>query len=188
MGAPGSGKGSQAEILSAQLGIPAISTGDLFRQHVRDRTPLGLEVGEILRRGEYVPDSITNQMVHERIARADALDGFVLDGYPRTPDQVRVLDSMLAEFAATIDAVVFLVVPATSLVPRLLARGEADGRTDDTEDSIRHRLSVFESTTAPLLDLYHQRALAAEIDGLGTFTEVSERIMQALSERVTRSR
>jgi len=182
MGAPGAGKGSQAGFMSDRLGIPAISTGDLFRHHVRERTPLGMQVEEIMRSGDYVPDSITNEIVRDRLDREDARDGFILDGYPRTPDQVGELDTMLAIPQTSIDAVIHLVVPDDALIPRLMARGAAEGRADDTADSIRHRLSVFESVTAPILAVYRRRNLLMEVHGLGTVREVSDRILRELAD------
>jgi len=181
VGAPGAGKGSQAALLSARLGIPAISTGDIFRAHVRDRTPLGIQVQAIMQAGDYVPDSITNYLVRERLAEPDTRRGFILDGYPRTPDQVEHLDAALP---TGLDSVIHLVVDAAELVPRLLGRGSSDGRADDTPDAIRHRLAIYESVTEPILALYRARGLVVTVDGIGTQAEVSDRIHDALSARV----
>lgn len=178
VGAPGAGKGSQAALLSQRLGIPAVSTGDLFRAHVRNRTPLGLRVEEILSAGDYVPDSVTNDMVRERLGEPDTSEGFILDGYPRTPQQVEELDTIVP---AGVDAVIHLVVHADELIPRLTRRGSAEGRADDNPESIRHRLAVYESVTAPILAIYRERGLVLAIDGLGTQDEVSERILEALA-------
>lgn len=187
MGAPGAGKGSQAAVLSERLGIPAISTGDIFRTNVREGTYLGLQVTEILRAGDYVPDALTNEMVRARLTEPDARDGFILDGYPRTPHQVIELDRILAVTNVSIDAVIHLVVPAEQLIERLTSRGAEEGRSDDTAEAIRHRLSVFESVTAPILTIYSQRDLMVTVPGTGTPAEVGERLLWVISEEVARS-
>ncbi len=183
VGAPGAGKGSQAARVSASLGIPAISTGDIFRANVRDRTELGIRVEEILRAGDYVPDSITNAMVRDRLSAKDVVAGFILDGYPRTADQAAELDDLLASQGVELDVVLHLVVPVEQLVPRLLHRAHQDGRNDDTSDAIRHRLSVYESVTAPIVSLYAQRGILHVIDGVGPQEEVADRIAAALEAR-----
>ncbi|WP_370195028.1 adenylate kinase [Nocardioides sp.] len=180
MGPPGAGKCTQAAVVAEKYGIPAISTGDIFRANVGEGTPLGLEAKRYMDAGEYVPDSVTNNMVRDRLAQPDAEPGFLLDGYPRTLAQVEELDGMLAASGASLDAVVVLTVDSEELVQRLLKRAETSGRSDDTEEVIRHRQDVYTEQTAPLIDVYRDRGLLLEVDGLGEVTEVSERILTAL--------
>ena len=180
MGPPGAGKGTQASVVAAKFGIPAISTGDIFRANVGQGTPLGLEAKKFMDAGEYVPDSVTNEMVRNRIAEPDAAPGFLLDGYPRTLAQVEELDGMLTATGDTLDAVVVLTVDTDELVARLLKRAETSGRSDDTEDVIRHRQDVYTEQTAPLIEVYRERGLLLEVDGLGEVDEVSARILAAL--------
>ena len=180
MGPPGAGKGTQAAVVAEKYGIPAISTGDIFRANVGEGTPLGLEAKRYMDAGEYVPDSVTNNMVRDRLAQPDAEPGFLLDGYPRTLAQVEELDGMLAASGASLDAVVVLTVDSEELVQRLLKRAETSGRSDDTEEVIRHRQDVYTEQTAPLIDVYRERGLLLEVDGLGEVPEVSERIFAVL--------
>ena len=179
MGPPGAGKGTQAAVVAEKFGIPAISTGDIFRANVGEGTPLGLEAKRYMDAGEYVPDSVTNNMVRDRLSQPDAEPGFLLDGYPRTLAQVEELDGMLSD-GASLDAVVVLTVDSEELVQRLLKRAETSGRSDDTEEVIRHRQDVYTEQTAPLIDVYRERGLLLEVDGLGEVSEVSERILSAL--------
>lgn len=181
MGPPGAGKGTQAAIVSAQLGIPHVSTGDIFRANVSEGTPLGVEAKRYMDAGDYVPDSITNAMVHDRLAEPDAAKGFVLDGYPRTLSQVGELDAMLAEAADGLDRVIELTVDREEVVARLRARAVEQGRTDDTEDVIRRRQELYAEETAPLVQVYAQRGLLAQVDGLGPVEAVTARILQALA-------
>jgi adenylate kinase len=180
MGPPGAGKGTQAKVIAERLGIPAISTGDIFRANVSRQTPLGVEAKRYMDAGDYVPDEITNAMVRGRIAEADAESGFLLDGYPRTVAQVEELDSMLASAGAALDAVVVLTVDQEELVARLLKRAELEGRADDTEDVIRRRQEVFAEQTAPLIEVYADRGLLREVDGMGAVDVVSARVFAAL--------
>ena len=180
MGPPGAGKGTQAAVVAGKFGIPAISTGDIFRANVGEGTPLGLEAKKFMDAGEYVPDSVTNEMVRNRIAEPDAAPGFLLDGYPRTLAQVEELDGMLAATGDSLDAVVVLTVDTDELVARLLKRAETSGRSDDTEEVIRHRQDVYTEQTAPLIDVYRERGLLLEVDGLGEVDEVTARILSAL--------
>jgi len=182
MGPPGAGKGTQAKVVSGRLGIPAVSTGDIFRANVSEGTPLGVEAKRYMDAGDYVPDEVTNGMVRDRLAQADATDGFLLDGYPRTVAQVEELDSMLADAGTSLDAVVVLTVDDEELIQRLLHRAETEGRTDDTEDVIRHRQEVYNQQTAPLLAVYADRGMLVEVDGMGAVDEVSERIFSALEK------
>jgi adenylate kinase len=183
IGPPGSGKGTQAALLAQAYDVPAISTGDIFRAHIRDETELGLRVKSIIASGEYVPDSLTNELIRDRLSQADAQSGFLLDGYPRTNDQVNELDDILAAQDKSLDAVVLLVADSDELVRRLLKRAEEQGRADDTEEVIRHRQNVYLEQTKPLIDIYSSRSIVVEIDGLGQVGEVSERILNALTAR-----
>lgn len=179
MGPPGAGKGTQAKVIAERLGIPAISTGDIFRANVSQQTPLGVEAKRYMDAGDYVPDEITNAMVRSRIAEPDAAPGFLLDGYPRTVAQVEELDSMLAG-NHSIDAVVVLTVDQDEVVQRLLKRAEIEGRADDTEDVIRRRQEIYTEQTAPLIEVYAGRDLLVEVDGMGSVDEVSARVLAAL--------
>lgn len=183
IGAPGAGKGTQAEKLSEAFGIPAISTGDIFRYNVKNETDLGKLAKAFMDRGEYVPDSLTNDLVRDRLSQADAAAGFLLDGYPRTGDQVVELDSILAANGTALDVVVQLVADTDEVVRRLLNRAVEQGRADDTEDVIRRRLEVYEDQTAPLISVYAARGLVVSIDGLGEVDQVTNRILEALSAR-----
>lgn len=183
IGAPGAGKGTQAEQLAATFGIPAISTGDIFRYNVKNETELGKQAKAFMDRGEYVPDSLTNDLVRDRLSQTDAKDGFLLDGYPRTGDQVVELDNILAAAGTQLDVVVLLTADTDEVVRRLLNRALEQGRADDTEDVIRRRLEVYEEQTAPLINIYAARDLVVTIDGLGEVNEVTGRILAALAAR-----
>ncbi|MEO5652174.1 MAG: adenylate kinase [Marmoricola sp.] len=180
MGPPGAGKGTQAKFVADRFGIPAISTGDIFRANVTDGTDLGRKAKEFMDAGEYVPDEVTNLMVRNRIDEADATPGFLLDGYPRTVAQVEELDGMIKFTGHTLDAVVVLTVDGEELVQRLLQRAETDGRADDTEDVIRRRQEVYAEQTEPLIEVYRDRGLLIEVDGVGDVDEVTGRIFDAL--------
>lgn len=177
VGPPGAGKGTQAVALSERLGVPHISTGDLFREHVNEQSPLGREAKRYLDSGELVPDSVTNEMVRERLDAPDAKAGFLLDGFPRNTAQADVLADILAGNNTAVDAVIQLDVSEDELVDRLLARG----RSDDTEDVIRRRQQVYESETAPLLEYYADRRVT--VSGIGSVDEVAARVMDALHAR-----
>lgn len=174
VGPPGAGKGTQAVVLSERLGVPHISTGELFRAHAERATELGLEAKSYMDRGDLVPDEVTNEMVHQRLGDADASRGFVLDGFPRTVAQADVLKSYLAEQGAELDAVLEFQVPEEVVLERLLARG----RADDSADVIHNRFQVYRSETAPLLDYYGDRLL--QVDAVGTVDEVTDRALKAL--------
>ncbi|GAA3581708.1 adenylate kinase [Klugiella xanthotipulae] len=180
VGPPGAGKGTQAAILADRLGIPAISTGDIFRSNISAGTELGLQVQSIVSSGGYVPDSLTNAIVEDRLGQEDALEGFLLDGYPRTPEQVVELDRILSATSSRLDAVVLLEADADEVVARLLKRAQEQGRADDTEDVIRHRQDVYQEQTAPLIETYDARNLVVRVNGLGTVEEVSGRIASVL--------
>jgi len=181
LGPPGAGKGTQAARICERLGIPAISTGDIFRANVAGGTELGRQAKQYMDAGEYVPDSVTNAMVADRLAADDAADGFLLDGYPRTEAQVHELDSMLAAADLSLDVVLEITADAEVVVQRLLGRAAEQGRTDDTEPVIRRRLEVYAEQTAPLAALYEQRGLLVRADGVGALDEVTDRIMNALA-------
>jgi adenylate kinase len=182
MGPPGAGKGTQAKVVAERLSIPAISTGDIFRQNVTDETELGVEAKRYMDAGDYVPDEVTNAMVHDRITDSDAADGFLLDGYPRTVAQVAELDSMLEASGHTLDAVVVLTVDRDEVVDRLVRRAQAEGRSDDTEEVMRHRQEVYAAQTAPLIDAYADRGLLLRVDGMGAVDDVTARVFDALEQ------
>lgn len=183
IGPPGAGKGTQASLLAEYYGVPAISTGDIFRENVKRETPLGREAKGFMDRGEYVPDSLTNALVKDRLGQPDAQKGFLLDGYPRTIDQVHQLDSFLDEMNKRLDVVVQLTADVDELVRRLAKRAQDQGRTDDTPEVIRRRQEVYEEQTAPLIDVYVSRSLVAKINGLGEINKVTGRIIEALEAR-----
>lgn len=180
VGPPGAGKGTQATRLAAHYGVPTISTGDIFRSNIDRRTPLGVQVKEILDTGGYVADEITNVMVRGRLAEDDAAAGFLLDGYPRTKAQVDELDAILAESGLALDAVAELVVDREEVVARLVLRAETDGRTDDSEEVIRKRQDLYHHETAPLIETYQQRGLVVQVNGLGEVDEVATRLVSAI--------
>lgn len=187
IGPPGAGKGTQAAALCEILEVPAISTGDIFRANVANKTELGLQAKVYLDAGRYVPDELTNAIVHDRLQEADASTGFLLDGYPRTTEQVDELDRILAADNNQLDAVVQLAADTDEVVARLLKRSAEQGRSDDNEDIIRRRLALYEEQTAPLIDVYAARGLVVVVDGLGPVDEVTERIVVALEgHRVSR--
>lgn len=183
VGPPGAGKGTQAARLTDRYGIPAIATGDIFRENIRNETALGIEVKAIVDAGDYVPDTLTNALVTSRLEQEDALDGFLLDGYPRTVDQISYLDQLLAGRGQALDAVILLVADKEEVVARLRKRAVEQGRTDDTEEAIRHRQDVFARETAPLIPVFRERGLLVEVDGLGDIDDVAERISVALDAR-----
>ena len=183
VGPPGAGKGTQSSRLLATFSIPAIATGDIFRKNIKDETPLGVEVKAIVDAGDYVPDSLTNALVKSRLEEQDAVDGFLLDGYPRTLEQVSYLDGLLEAKSRSLDAVIQLVADQEEVVARLRKRAIAQGRTDDTEEAIRHRQQVYSRETTPLIAVYRDRDLLIEVDGLGEIDDVSSRISEALSSR-----
>ena len=183
VGPPGAGKGTQSSRLLETFAIPAIATGDIFRKNIQDETPLGVEVKAIVDAGDYVPDSLTNALVKSRLEEDDAADGFLLDGYPRTLEQVSFLDRFLSAKSQSLDAVIQLVADQDEVVARLRKRAIAQGRTDDTEEAIRHRQQVYSRETTPLISVYGDRGLLIEVDGLGEIGDVSSRISNALSSR-----
>jgi adenylate kinase len=181
MGPPGAGKGTQASNIASHFGIPAVSTGDIFRGLQTASTPLAERVRGIMATGGYVDDETTNAIVAERLTASDCRDGFLLDGYPRTLGQVDTLDELLSTSGHRVDAVICLQADEDELIERLLRREREQGRTDDTEQTIRVRLAVYLQQTAPLVETYRNRGLLAEVDGLGEIELVSTRIYQSLS-------
>lgn len=184
VGPPGAGKGTQAKRLCAALGVPTISTGEIFRAHAAANDELGKLAASYTSRGELVPDSVTNRMVAARLDQPDVVDGFLLDGYPRTVDQVYALDEMLAERGIALDAVVELAANDDAVVSRLLGRAEIEGRADDTEEVIRHRIELYHGATQPLIDVYRGRGIVTRVDGMGSVDTVFAGIMEALRESI----
>jgi adenylate kinase len=180
VGPPGAGKGTQAEFIAEHFGIPKISTGDIFRYNVSTGTDLGRLAKKYMDAGDLVPDEVTNAMVRDRLAATP--DGFLLDGYPRTVAQVRELDAMLDAGGAQLDAVVLLTVDTEEVVSRLAKRASDEGRSDDTEEVIRHRQDVYLEQTAPLIEVYDGRGLLVRVDGMGAVEEVTSRVFKALDE------
>lgn len=180
MGPPGAGKGTQAVLLAERIGVPHISTGELFRAHVGQGTELGEQAQAFMNRGEYVPDAVTNAMVAERLAEADAAEGFLLDGYPRTVDQVHALNVMLERGKSQLDVSVELDCDEDELVGRLLDRAAKQGRADDTEEVIRNRMRVYHEQTEPLTDIYRSLGILKQVDGMGTIDQVAERLAESL--------
>ena len=181
LGPPGAGKGTQAARLAERLGVPAISTGDIFRSNIKNGTELGRRVQDITASGALVPDELTNELVRDRLAQGDAVDGFLLDGYPRNVAQVAALDEILAAAGTELDLAVELTVDPQVVVDRLTKRAQIEGRADDTEDVVRHRLDVYAEQTAPISRVYAARGLLVQVDGLGEVDEVTARLMAVLS-------
>ena len=174
LGPPGAGKGTQALLLSEKLGVPHISTGDLFRANISQQTSLGREAQKYMNAGNLVPSDVTNRMVEARVSEPDAVNGFVLDGYPRTVDQAEALEKILKESGRELDAVLCFVVPEDVVVERMLSRG----RADDNEGVIRNRLRVYRQETEPLLEHYDGQVVM--VDGVGQIEEVNARALRAL--------
>lgn len=178
LGPPGAGKGTQAARLAERLGVPAISTGDIFRANIKGGTELGQKVQAITASGALVPDELTNDLVRDRLAQDDVAEGFLLDGYPRNVAQVAALDEILGDRA--VDLAVEITADPDVVVGRLLKRAEIEGREDDTEDVIRHRLDVYAEQTAPISAVYAERGLLVQVDGIGEVDEVTERLLAAI--------
>ena len=188
LGPQGAGKGTQAKRVAAEYGIPHVSTGDMFRAAIASKSDLGTKVTEIIQAGNLVPDELTSAVVRERLSQTDAAHGFLLDGYPRNLGQVGDLDAFLAARGDELDAVIELVVPRDESIERLTLRAQEQGRTDDTEQVIANRLAIYERETAPILDVYRERGIALEIDGVGSLDEITDRVIAALEGRgLTRS-
>lgn len=177
VGPPGAGKGTQAKNVSEDLGITWISSGELFREAIRSGSEMGEMIASYIDNGNLVPDEVTDAMIKNHLEEIDPRHGFLLDGYPRTLSQVDALDSMLEAHDAPLDAVIELKIPDEEIVGRLLSRAQKEGRKDDTEDVIRHRIAVYHEKTEPLLKVYRDRDLLVGIDGLGTIDEVRNRLV-----------
>lgn len=184
MGPQGVGKGTQAALLATHYDIPAISTGDIFRYNIKNKTPLGLEALSYTDKGELVPDELTNTIVKDRLAMDDTVNGWILDGYPRNAAQVDALDAMLAELGQTLDAVVALEAGRDVLLERMAKRAKEQGRSDDTPEVIAKRLETYEKETAPLLDIYKERGLLITVDGVGEVEAISQTIIEKLDANV----
>lgn len=182
IGPPGSGKGTQAERISERLGVAAISTGDIFRAHVKGGTPLGVEAMKYMDNGDFVPDTVTNEMVRNRLCQDDVGSGFLLDGYPRTTAQVDYLDGLLAAREQELGVVLQLTADDEELVRRLLFRAKEAGRSDDNESVIRHRLDLYHQQTEAVVARYAGRGILAQVDGIGGIDEVTDRILGALAK------
>ena len=180
IGPPGSGKGTQAERISERLGVVAISTGDIFRAHVKGGTPLGVEATRYMDAGDFVPDSVTNEMVRNRLSQDDAGSGFVLDGYPRTVAQVDYLDGILAAGEQELGVVLQLTADDAELVSRLLGRARETGRSDDNESVIRHRLDLYHQQTEAVVARYAGRGILAQVDGIGGIDDVTDRVLACI--------
>ena len=179
-GPPGAGKGTQAQILKDKLGLTYIATGDLFRHHIKNKTDLGIKAKAYIDRGDLVPDEITIDMIKEIIADPDAR-GFIFDGFPRTVKQAEVLDRLMADKDLIIDALLSINVPEERLIKRLLERGKTSGRSDDNEETIKHRLDQYHTKTEPVKDYYKAQGKLYEIDGVGSIDEVNQRILDVIS-------
>lgn len=180
LGPPGSGKGTQAVRLKDHLQVPHISTGDLLRAEVAAGSKLGLEAKEVMARGELVSDAILLGMLEERFSRPDTTNGFILDGYPRNRAQAQALDVLLAKIGQPADVAVLLEVPSELLVERIAGRAKAEGRADDTPESVRTRLKVYSDQTAPVIDHYRQHDILRAVDGVGSLDQVFARIIESL--------
>jgi adenylate kinase len=180
LGPPGSGKGTQAKLLAERLGVPAISTGEILRTAVKEKTPLGQKAQAIMERGELVSDDLIVGLIRERMARSDARPGFILDGFPRTIAQAEALENLLAEKGDSLSAAVNFRVPDEELTRRMLGRAAEEGRADDRPETIRERLRVYREKTEPLVAFYRKRDLVADVDGVGTVDQIGSRLDAAL--------
>lgn len=183
VGPQGSGKGTQGVLVAEAFGIPAVSTGDVFRANISGGTELGERVKSIVEAGDLVPDELTSELVRDRLSQPDAAGGFLLDGYPRNQGQLDDLDTFLRSRGESLDVVIELMVPRDESISRLRQRAIDQGRTDDTEEVIANRLAIYERETAPILGIYRDRGIVAEIDGVGSLDEVTSRIFSDLAER-----
>jgi adenylate kinase len=183
VGPQGSGKGTQGVRIAESYGVPVVSTGDMFRANIKEGTPLGQQVTAILDKGDLVPDELTSEIVRDRLSQDDAANGFLLDGYPRNTAQVAHLDDFLAARGESLDAVILLDVPREESIARLGLRAAEQGRSDDTDDAIAHRLDIYEKETSPIIEVYSARGIVDRIDGVGSLDEITDRISAALTAR-----
>jgi adenylate kinase len=184
LGAPGSGKGTQAARLREHLQVPHITTGGLLRAAVDAGTPLGLQVAPIMAAGNLISDELMLGMLEERFAQPDTRNGFILDGYPRNLAQAAALDGLLERLRQPMDLAVQLEVSNDLLVDRLAGRAKAEGRADDNPDAVRNRLNVYDEQTAPVIDHYRNQGKLAHLDGVGSLDEVFTRILEAIDPYV----
>jgi adenylate kinase len=184
MGPPGAGKGTQAKMLEQSLRLPQVSTGDLFRHNLKNHTELGKLAQTYMDKGELVPDTVTVAMVKDRLSQTDASHGAIMDGFPRTHAQANAFDELLAELGGQIAVVPNIVVDREELVRRLLKRSQIEGRTDDSEDTIRNRMRVYEEQTKPLLDYYEQRGLVVDVNGEQTVEAVQHDLQRVIEQAI----
>lgn len=177
-GPPGAGKGTQAKLMEEKLGVPHLSTGDIFRSAIKNKTPLGVEVSKILESGKLVPDETVVNLIGETINQSVYQEGYILDGFPRTVPQAEAFDNLLEKNQKQLDAFISLEVPEDELIKRISSRGE--GRSDDTPEKIKVRLDVYNEETAPVMKHYKEKGLYHKIDGVGTVEEIFGRILDAL--------
>lgn len=186
MGPPGAGKGTQAQAIAEHYGVKAISSGDIFRRNIKEKTAIGLKIAEVIAAGEYVSDDLTNALMLNEMALPEFSHGYLLDGYPRTVGQVEFMDLALKRHGNALDVVISLVADPEELVGRLLKRAEIEGRADDNEETIRRRLEVYRAETAELMDIYRAKGLLVEVDAIGTVDEVRERLFAAVDAKLGR--
>lgn len=182
LGAPGSGKGTQAALLEKRLGVPHISTGVLFRKAVRNKTPLGKRIKTIMDSGELVPDDLTVELLKERMERDDTRDGFILDGYPRTLAQAEALDVLLEKLGMPVQEAIQIDVDTNEVIARIARRAAEQGRSDDTEEVLRNRMQIYEEQTAPVIDYYAEKGLLTQVLGTGAIEDVLELILSVLEQ------
>lgn len=185
LGAPGSGKGTQAALLEKKLGVPHISTGVLFREAVKNETPLGVKVKSIMDSGELVPDDLTLGLLEERMLKPDAHKGFILDGYPRNLAQAEALDELLERIGQPVDEALQIDVDVEHVIERIAKRAAEEGRSDDTDDVVRKRIDIYHEQTAPVIDYYANRGVLSRVLGEGSVEEVFQRIKGVLQIRGT---
>jgi adenylate kinase len=185
LGPPGSGKGTQTRMLADRLGVPAISTGEMLRAAVKEGTPLGAKAKAVMEAGELVPDDLMIGLIRERLSQPDARDGFILDGFPRTVDQAKALERLLAETGngRGLRSVINLVVPEPVLVDRLHGRSAQEHRSDDRPDTILERLRVYHAKTEPVIGFYRERGLLTDVDGVGDVDEIAQRVDRAFRSK-----
>ena len=180
LGAPGSGKGTQGKLLAERLGVPKIATGDLIRAAIKGGTPLGTEARKFYDAGKLVPDSVIMGLIQEQLAKPEAREGAILDGFPRTAGQAELVDKTLAAGGHRINHVLLLDVPEEELVTRMLGRAKQEGRADDTPEAIKTRLGVYQRETAPLVAHFAQRGIVHRVPGTGSIDQIGEEIKRII--------